>query len=760
MPTATPPLSSTPHGLAPAGDPAAGLRRIVAAAARHAQVPAQLAMAAARLSPVETTAWLLSLGPSAGELLGDDGVAELVDVLAGQALARGQLTLAEGVCEAALRHAHAVLPDTAATLAAALPPERRPAALRPLCERVLDRAPRHPALLRAAAELALERGDGARAHALLDRLGQADPSPATAGWVASARGRAPAPPAPPIGVALLGSFTLNPLVPFLDLELRAAGLLPSITLGGYGAWEREVADENDPVWAADLGLGVIAAHVDDLVPALAGDPTPGELRAAGMEAVERVVAAAERFRARSAAALAVLGFHSAHPDPSGPLHSVDGRAAILAELNRALAERVEALPDAWVVDLGEVTLRRAGGAADEPKLRHLARMRLPPAALPALARSLAGIAVAAKGLTRKCLLLDLDDTLWGGLAGEDGVGGVRLGDTAPGSEFVELQHALKALAGRGVLLAVASKNNEDDALAVIRGHGAMVLREADFAALRINWRPKHENAAEIAAELGIGLESMVFVDNSPDERARMRAMLPQVLTPELPADPALFRRTLQELPQLRVARVTDEDRARTALYRARAGRMQAQRGAGSLDEYLRGLGVEVHVEPAPEAALARAHQLFARTNQFNLTTRRYAHAELQARAADPAWRLYVLRARDRHGDHGLVSCALVRVEESAWTVDNLVLSCRALGCGVETALLAAIGRAARRAGATHLRGELADSGKNAPAHGFWARHGFTRVDDGSGGVERWELALDGGGVAAPPWICLEGADEA
>ncbi|MFL5537964.1 MAG: HAD-IIIC family phosphatase, partial [Longimicrobiaceae bacterium] len=598
-----PPTHAPPPALRAAG-PESALHALLRAAAGRAHPPAHAALACARLAPAETAGWLLAAGDAAPALLGERELGGLLGALAGEALARGDDALTGRVCEAALRHAHAVSPATAAELAAGLGPAECPAALRTLCERLLGRDPGHAGLLRAAAETAVHRGDGARAHALLERLGHADPSPATVGWIARARSGVEAPPSPVVRVALLGSFTLDPLLPFLELELRAAGLQPCLACGGYGAWERETADGTAPVWASAPELGVIAAHLDDLVPALAGDPPPAELRAVGEAAVGRVLAAAARFRARSPAALAVLGFHSAFAAPGGPLHAADGRAALVAGLNRALADGVAAIPGAWVVDLAELVARRAGGAADDAKLRHLGRMRLAPAVLPGVARALAGIAVAVKGLTRKCVLLDLDNTLWGGLAGEDGVAGVRLGDTAPGSEFVELQRWLKGLAGRGVLLAAVSKNNADDALAVIRGHPAMVLREEDFAAVRANWLPKHENAASIAAELGIGLDALVFVDDNPDERARMRALLPQVLTPELPADPALFRRALEELPQLRVLRVTEEDRARAGRYRARAVRTAAQSAAGSLDAYLHALGVEVDVAPAEPAALA------------------------------------------------------------------------------------------------------------------------------------------------------------
>lgn len=733
------------------------LARVLARAAQRSHLPATAAAACARLAPAETVSWLLAVGEAAGELLTDAETGALLDALADEARERGDAALAELVCEAAGHHPHAVRPETVVALGEVVWPERSEGSLAPLCDHLLGREPRHPGLLRLAAGIAVERGDGPRAHALLDRLGTAAPYPADAAWAMRARARLPASPGAPLRVALLGSFTLDPLVPYLDAAFRAAGIVPQVHAAPFGAWEREVADPAAALWGHHPELAVLAVSLDDLVPALAGDPPADTLRAAGAAAVERVAAAAERVRERSSAVLAVLGFHTAFPGPPVSASPGESRAAWIAGLDTALGERLSALPDAWLVEMREVVARRPGGAPDDPKLRHLARMRIPSTALAGVARALAGVAVAVRGLTRKCVVVDLDNTLWGGLAGEDGIGGVRLGDTAPGSEFVELQRHLKALAGRGILLAAVSKNNEADALEVIRGHDAMVLREEDFAAMRLNWLPKHENVLSIAAELGIGTDALVFVDDNPDERDLMRQMLPEVLTPELPADPALFRRTLEELPQLRALRVTGEDRERAALYRARAGRQRARGAAGGMDEYLRSLEVEVEAGPTPAAALSRVHQLFARTNQFNLTSRRPSFAELSARAADPGWRLFSLTARDRFGEHGLVAAALVRAEEGTWTVDGLVLSCRAIGYGVETALLATVCDAARAAGALRLEGEFVETSRNLPARGFWARHGFA-LRGREDGVERWERGIAAGGVAVPEWIRLRRSD--
>ncbi|HET9982673.1 MAG TPA: HAD-IIIC family phosphatase [Longimicrobiales bacterium] len=724
------------------------VRRRVRAAAHAGVPPDRLILALAELDPRGAADWLASRAGDAATGLTPAGLQRVLEAVAG-ASGRAPEPLGTERWRALLARHGAVAPG--AVLAAAsreLPRALWAEALAPHVDAALRRAPADAGLLRIAVEAARAAGDGAAAHRLLTRLGRADPGLATVSFVHRSRGEIPAGGAPAVRLALLSSFTADPLVPFLDLECRELGLAPAVYVAPFNTWEREVL-------SAETGLGrfapeliFLAVSIDDLVPALAGTPGADELRAAGDEAVERVLAAARRLRGWSGATLVVHTFHSVYREPAGER----GRGAWQASLNERLAAGLAELPRAFVLDVAEVLARRAGGSADNPKLRHLAATRLGEGALPELARSYARFVAPVKGLTRKCVVVDLDNTLWGGVVGEDGVHGIRLGDTCPGSEFRELQRYLKGLTERGILLAIASKNNAEDALQAIREHEAMVLREDDFSAVRINWLPKPDNVRAIAEELGIGVDALVFVDDNPSERELMRQALPAVLTPELPADPARYRGVLESLPQLEVLEATAEDRQRVALYRARRQRETLRASAGSLTEFLEGLGIEVEIEPAREATLARLEQLVQRTNQFNLTARRAAPGELAARLRDPSWRIYGLRARDRYSDHGLVATALVRAEDGRWRIDNFLMSCRVIGYGVETALLAEVAREARGAGARTLVGECVETPKNVPARDFYARHGFAPAEP-EGAVLRWALGLEaGGGPANPSWI--------
>lgn len=386
----------------------------------------------------------------------------------------------------------------------------------------------------------------------------------------------------------------------------------------------------------------------------------------------------------------------------------------------------------------------------------MASMRIGDAALPELGACYMRYVKPLKGLTRKCIVLDLDGTLWGGVVGEVGPEGVALGPTAPGAEYMEFQGSLLNLTRRGILLAVCSKNNPEDALAVIRNHKYMLLREEHFGAVRINWRNKAENLREIAEELNVGLDSLVFLDDNPVERELIRQLLPEVLTPELPRDPSRYRVILEEMSDFELLAVTREDEIRMAQYQAMAKRRAIRDTARSLDEYLASLEIEVEVKPASPTDLNRLMQMFGKTNQFNLTARRYQAAEIERFMGSDECVVYVLQVRDRFGDHGLVGVAVIRKEDGSWCIDDLLMSCRVMGLSVETAFLARVYRDARTAGAVTLSGEFIRTTKNQLVDGFYERHGFRLVRDAAG-HQLWERELGSGPpIETPAWIAVRG----
>lgn len=726
----------------------------------HADEAALIAFAT--VDPAGAATWLVRQSVAEASEMPRSRLARFLGALA-SAITRAPGAVQHGeLVEIIARHGHLLASEAAAELSSVA----RVAVVDPKLEEALrlalERAPSNPGLLRPAADLAAASGNHTRAHELLTRLGRSDSGLATIQYVYGTRKKLLETGEPAVRIALLSSFTIDPLVPYVDLECRALRLQPEMYVAPFNTWERELLGEGSGVQRFQPQIAFLAVAADDLLPALATG-SDVDLETAGAAAVDRLLAAATRFTAWSSAILVVHGLHTTFRDPLGPAagRAASSRGEVMNELNNRLAHGLRDLPRCYFLDLPDLLVRRKHGSLDNPKMRHLAGMRLSEHVLGDLAAVYAQYLAPVAGRTRKCVVLDLDNTLWGGIVGEDGPNGIRLGNTSPGSEYREFQQYLQSLTKRGILLAVNSKNNEADALEVIRSHDAMVLREDAFSAMRINWENKPSNMLSIAEELNIGLDSFVFIDDNDKERALMRQALPQVLTPELPRDPARYRETLEAMPELQVLSVTDEDRSRTRQYVERRQREQLRVTAQTPEGYLASLEIVARMDRVSDRTLARVHQLFQRTNQFNLTGKRYELGALTTRAAASGWRIYTSQVSDRFGEHGLVAAALVQVSPDAWTIDNFVMSCRVIGYGVEDALLARVAEDAREASARWLLGEFIPSPKNAPARDFYSRSAFVQDSHSNGETsQRWKRDLSETGMGMPAWITVRSANDA
>lgn len=345
-----------------------------------------------------------------------------------------------------------------------------------------------------------------------------------------------------------------------------------------------------------------------------------------------------------------------------------------------------------------------------------------------LAREIAALAETEGRVAKKVLLVDLDNTLWGGLAGEREHTPLELSEDHQGLAYKNAQRVLRLIEQSGAVLGIVSKNNEEDALEVIRSHPHMVLRQEDFAIWRINWEPKHENIRQIAQDLNLGLDSIVFWDDSPAERELVKQMLPQVEVPSFPERPEELAPALTEIYEkyFRKARLTEEDGQKTKQYAENEKRSHFKRQTGDFDQYLRGLGLKIQpMDPA--AHMERLAQLFNKTNQFNLTTIRHTQEEMQKIVADSSKKVYLYRVEDRFGDYGIVSAAIVDMAGEEPILAEWVLSCRVMGRQVEDALLGHMESELQAAGYEILRGRYVPTAKNQPVSGLYQRMGYQPV---------------------------------
>jgi FkbH-like protein len=354
---------------------------------------------------------------------------------------------------------------------------------------------------------------------------------------------------------------------------------------------------------------------------------------------------------------------------------------------------------------------------------------------------------ALRGRSRKCLVLDLDNTLWGGVVGDDGVERLVLGyGTAAGEGYAAFQRYARSLTGAGIVLAVCSKNDHAVAASAFRDHPEMVLKLDDFGSFVANWNDKASNLRQIAEALNLGLDALVFFDDNPAERALVRGELPMVAVPEVPADPAYYVRTLEDAGYFEAVSLTSDDLARARQYQDNGRRAQALDAATDMDSFLRGLEMTLQIGGLDAGSIVRVTQLINKTNQFNVTTRRYTEAELRAFGADPANVVMHFRLLDRFGDNGLIGVLLARGGDDRMVIDTLLMSCRVLGRGVEHAMInELVARAAAR-GIREIVGEYLPTARNGMVADLFGRLGFAPADREAHGDEarpgsRWLLRV-------------------
>ena len=561
---------------------------------------------------------------------------------------------------------------------------------------------------------------------------------------------------PPLRVAVLRNFTAEGLLPVLAGEIVRAGFAPKFHIGDFDAVAADVLNPDSALYRFQPDFVILAQWLEGLQPALvnrfltlSGEQVEDAL-AALMDQQRSLLSA---LRERSKAVVLVNNF----PIPPSPTLGIldaqqsAGQTAAVLRLNARLATVCQAVGDAYVVDLmrlvGDVGYRNAVNE----RFWQTARAPLAPPGLIAYGQECGRFFRALRGRARKCLVLDCDNTLWGGIVGEDGLDGIKCDTTYPGSCYRALQEEALNLHHRGVILALCSKNNEADVMQVLREHPDMVLREAHFAITMINWDDKVTNLRRIAAELNIGLDSLVFVDDNPFETNYVSEHLPEVAVIPLTSNLAGHRAALARSGLFDTLSVSDEDRKRTAMYRSDRQRKELERSTGSLAEYLAGLETRAEFGPPRRTEIARVAQLTQKTNQFNLTTRRYSEGEITALAGGEDSEVTRLTAADKVSDLGLVGVAVTRYRGEVAEIDSFLMSCRALGRGLEDGLLHIVADNARRRGATTVRGVFRKTRKNDLCVDFYQRNGFARTESTAEGSV-WELAGDRPLPEFPAWI--------
>ena len=537
---------------------------------------------------------------------------------------------------------------------------------------------------------------------------------------------------------LISDFNIENLSSYLKKEPNAPAI-ESVSVC-YGQVSQTLLDDAAPIWSERPDFVVAWTRPEGVLEAFRRmldccSVSENDLN----EQVEAFIAALHRASRRTAAIFVptwvISAFHQTHGLLD--LSSSMGVARALMRINMRLIESLENIPTAHAL-WAEKWVQLGGPTAFNERLWYLGKIPFSNEVFKAAARDLKAALRGLNGQAKKVVILDLDETLWGGIVGETGWQGLILGGHDPAGEaLVDFQRELKALTRRGILLAIVSKNEEAVAMEAIAKHPEMVLKLDDFAGWRINWKDKVENMIDLVAELNLGLDSVVFIDDNPVERARVREALPQLCVPDWPSDKRLYPEALLSLDYFDRPSLTEEDRRRVRMVAVDRVRKQSKMSVSDLDGWLATLKTTVTVEELNQGNLLRAAQLLNKTNQMNLSTRRMSEADFQDWARQRGHRVWTFRVSDKFGDSGLTGLLSIEVDGSQARITDFVLSCRVMGRKIEEAMLHMAIRWARSVGVRDVFAKYNQTAKNKPCYEFLQKSGLTRRSED---VFVWDVA--------------------
>src|SRR5215469_4238563 len=552
----------------------------------------------------------------------------------------------------------------------------------------------NPSNLRSEIDRLISEGLVAPASQRLCELWRRDAGSATAAFVVARLDQVREKLAlPKFKLAILRSFTVDPIVPLLRAEALSYGIDVSVHVGDFNAYAQEILDRNSGLYRFEPDAVALAVRAAEIAPDLWSHFAELSAEPAN-QAAERVVRSFEQwivaFRARSSAALVIHNLELPSMPNLGVLDGQleNGQSDLFRQINREVTRIAAAYRGVYVLDYAALVARHGSERWHDERKWQMARLPIAADHLLSMAREWMRFVVPLSGHIAKALVVDLDNTLWGGVIGEDGMTGIKVGAEYPGAAYQALQRALLDLSRKGILLAVCSKNNLDDAMEALDQHPGMLLRTKHFAAMRISWNDKSQGLREIASELNIGIDSLAFVDDNPFEREQVRSFLPEVIVIDLPQDPLQYAAVIRDHPAFERLTLSAEDQQRTTFYAEQHERAQAEQKFQSKEDFYRFLEQEAEIATVTPATLARISQLTQKTNQFNVTTQRYSEQQISALVENPSSQVLSIRIRDRFGDHGLVGVSITRDEGETCEIDSFLLSCRVIGRTVETALLA------------------------------------------------------------------------
>jgi FkbH-like protein len=549
-------------------------------------------------------------------------------------------------------------------------------------------------------------------------------------------------------IALLSSFTIDPLAAYIDIDSRLIGLFPHVYVGPFNQYAQEILNSESKLYKYNPQMIFLCIQLETLVDSmfLVNFPkmTLQEKESEINRVYDHITSLLESLMQRTNALLILSNFVIPSFSPFGILDNKQelGYKKFYKVINDKLEHFAKEKVQLFIYDLNTVASDFGKDHYINYPMYYRGSFLFADQFLQPVSYEILGYIKALKGKNRKALVLDLDNTLWGGVIGEEGINGIKLNMSYPGNDFVDFQKIIMSLHNRGIILAVNSKNDASYALEVFQKHPFMLIKEKNLGAYKINWLDKATNIINLAKELDIGIDSLVFLDDNPVERERVRTSAPEVLTVDLPNVSALYKKTLEKLNDFNSLTLTNEDLHRGEMYYARRKRQDLETTVQSMDEFIKSLELQVIIKKVDSFSLPRVTSLINKTNQFNLTTKRYTEIEVQKMSSDSTITMYTLQVKDKYGDEGLVGVAITKINESELIIDNILMSCRVIGRKVETTFLTKILIDAKEKGVTLVKGTYIPTKKNGLVKDFFSNHHFSKNADLKDGGSIWSLNTD------------------
>ncbi|MGC1133454.1 MAG: HAD-IIIC family phosphatase [Nitrososphaeraceae archaeon] len=536
-----------------------------------------------------------------------------------------------------------------------------------------------------------------------------------------------------IKVAILSSFTINGLEEALRVKCAESDITCATYLCGYGQYNQDILDQSSKLYEFSPDITFMIIDTRSVLSTLFYTPytIPANDRRTYIDKrVADFVNLVKTFKNRTGSKLVLTNCSIPTYSPYGicEVRTEYGLKEMVYDFNARLSDAFRSDPQVFLFDFNSFVAKYGEINVLDYRQFLVGDIKVSLSYIPHLAEELMGYVKANLGVNRKCIVLDLDNTLWGGIIGEDGFDRIDLSLKPPGMAFMEFQRVLLALYQRGVILAINSRNNEDEALRAIRDHPFMVLREEHFATMKINWSDKISNMKEIAQELNIGLDSIVYFDDDPINRELMSKAIPQIKTIDLPDDPSLYASTLMQINDFNTLVMTNEDRKRGEMYREEHKRTELKRSSSNLEDFLKQLEIRVTMKKANNFTIPRIAQLTLKTNQFNLTTRRYQEEDVETLAQDHTKLIGCAQTQDKFGDNGITGVYIVNKNHvnKEWFIDTFLLSCRVMGRGIEDAMMGYILSKAKEEGVIKVKAEFIPTKKNKPCEQLLPNFGFKK----------------------------------